>query len=95
MYPKLYSGDCTLFEPVLNPLTLKKGDIVFAEVQPGNSFYAHQIQSIEYWTENEKWPCPAWTQGAVQCFNISNAKGDLDGWCFSRHIYGRLIEVIM
>ena len=74
---------------------MKVGDIVFAEVQPNNWFYSHEIHSIEYWTKDETRRCDPWNRGAVQCFNICNANGDLNGWCFSRHIYGRLIEVVI
>ena len=94
MVPAIYPNDCTLFEPVIEPRDLREGDIVFAEVQPKKWCYSHYIQKIDYWSRDEtrrvKGP---WVQGAVPCFHISNAAGTSVGWCFSRHIHGRLIEV--
>ena len=71
-----------MFEPVLHPETIRLGDIVFCQLQPGNMFVAHMIRDI-YW---EKHP--------DRYFTIGHQAGYRNKWCQDQHIYGRLIEVV-
>ena len=83
MWPLYNCGDAVLLEPISSESDLLEGDIVFCEVQPGNRFYCHEIQRINY-------EAPA----GPTVYTISNNKGTENGWCYIEHIYGRVIEVI-
>ena len=84
LYPLVHANDSCLFAPVVNPDTLKVGDIVFCDVQPGNRFCAHMIKTIE---------CTR-TAVSARRFIISDRSGHVNGHCFDEHIYGRLVEVV-
>ena len=87
LWPRVKSGDCCFFEPILAPQLLKVGDIVFCEVQPKGRFFAHLILRME-------------EDGAAasarnrRIWTIGNIKGRENGWCYDRHIYGRMVEVV-
>ena len=88
MYPLIYSEDTCVFEPLcgdpqLDQLPVEEGDCVFCEVQPNNRFYAHAVIDIIPASQNEG------TQ-----YIIGNANGQRNGYCYRRHIYGRLSEAV-
>ena len=98
LYPLVHANDSCLFAPVVNPDTLKVGDIVFCEVQPGNRFFAHLIKTIE-WENCKVDPRTAASARARRTeprrkFTIGNISGHINGHCFEEHIYGRLVEVV-
>ena len=77
--PRVCSGDSCTYQPVANAAEIQLNDIVFCEVQPGNRFYAHIVRKIEDWEGR-------------RCFTIANYAGRENGWCYSEHIYGKLIH---
>ena len=88
MYPLIHSEDTCVFEPVcgdpqLEQLPIEVSDCVFCEVQPKNHFYAHKVIEI----------IPSSINKATQ-YIIGNANGHRNGWCYRRHIYGRLSEAM-
>ena len=73
-------GESCTYQPVVNADDeIQKEDIVLCEVQPGNRFYAHIVKKIEDWEGR-------------RCFTIANYAGRENGWCYSEHIYGKLIH---
>ena len=92
LYPRVWSGDCCLFEPVFDCKNLKEGDIVFCEVQRGNRFYAHKILSIRWDHSTAASAHTEWRR----VFTIGNNRNPPreNGWCFDEHMYGRLVEVL-
>ena len=79
LWPRVGSGDQCTYEPVTSADDVRKTDIVFCQVQPGDLFYAHLVS--HKWFQDGKW-----------YFSISNLNGWLNGWCAIEHIYGRLIR---
>ena len=80
LYPRVCSGDSCTYQPVVNADDeIQKEDIVLCEVQPGNRFSAHIVKKIEDWEGR-------------RCFTIANYAGRENGWCYSEHIYGKLIH---
>ena len=77
--PRVCSGDSCTYQPVANAAEIQLNDIVFCEVQPGNRFYAHIVKKIEDWEGRRR-------------FTIANYAGRENGWCYSEHIYGKLIH---
>ena len=78
--PPVCSGDSCTYQPVANAAEIQLNDIVFCEVQPGNRFYAHIVKKIEDWEGRRR-------------FTFANYAGRENGWCYSEHIYGKLIHV--
>ena len=84
LFPIVHSNDVCMYEPVLRPETIREGDIVFCEVQPGDRIYAHKVHRI-YW------------DNFIRYFDIGNNHDPppgINGWCQDHHIYGRLIKVV-
>ena len=80
LYPRVCSGDSCTYQPVANADDeIQLGNIVFCEVQPGNRFYAPIVRKIE-------------DLEGRRCFTIANYAGREIGWCYSEHIYGKLIH---
>ena len=80
LYPRVCSGDSCTYQPVANADDeIQEEDIVFCEVQPGNRFCAHIVRKIE-------------DLEGRRCFTIANYAGREIGWCYSEHIYGKLIQ---
>ena len=97
LWPRVHSGDCCIYEPIVDIDKIKPGDIVFCEVQPGNRFYAHLVLTIDW--ENKSPAASASAAGARSIpprrrFWIGNQSGRSNGYCYDPHIYGRLVEVI-
>ena len=83
LWPLVHGNDVCMYEPVLHPETIREGDIVFCEVQPGDRFYAHKVHKI-------------YRANCIRYFDIGNNHDPprINGWCQDHHIYGRLIEVV-
>ena len=102
LQPRVYSGDCCLFEPITDHDSLKKDDIVFCRVQPSDLYYAHKIFRIES-LDSDEWDwtytaesAPQMEHGGKRRFIISSNRTPprINGFCRDHHIYGRLIEVM-
>ena len=77
LYPWVVSNDACHFTPVNSDEEVAESDIVFAEVQPKNRFFAHNVKAkFQY---EGKW-----------CYTIANASGYENGWCYIDTIYGKL-----
>ena len=79
LWPRVWPNDQCTYEPVTSADDVRKTDIVFCQVQPGDRFYGHIVS--HKWFQDGKW-----------YFSISNLNGWLNGWCAIEHIYGRLIR---
>ena len=86
LWPRVKSGDCCFFEPVLDPDLLKLNDIVFCQVQPSERFFAHMITEMKV--------DPAASAKNRRAWTIGNINGHVNGWCYDRHIYGRMVECV-
>ena len=74
--PVVLHGQEATFEPVVDPWTLRLGDIVFAQVLPEGRYYGLKIHYIDthYWRLRDmRDPC------ITEC------------WTQPRHILGRLV----
>ena len=80
LWPRVWPNDLCGFDPVTSPDEVRKDDIVFCQVQPGNRYFAHVVS--RKWFEDDDW-----------YFIISILKGIQNGWCSIKHIYGRLTKV--
>ena len=81
LYPTVKPGDCCFIEPVVNPDSLQPGNIVFCQVQPGNRFVVDTIMRMD----DDGAAVPAQERRRWMVKN---------GWCYDRHIYGRLVECL-
>jgi hypothetical protein len=81
LWPRVQSNDLCTYAPVTAEVPIEVDDIVFCEVQPNDRFYAHLVKAIQV----GEWEDTAYI--------ISNARGRENGWCYRRHIYGKLFEV--
>jgi hypothetical protein len=81
LWPRVESNDLCTYAPVTAEVPIEVDDIVFCEVQPNDRFYAHLVKAIQV----GEWEDTAYI--------ISNARGRENGWCYRRHIYGKLVEV--
>ena len=79
LHPRVWPNDQCTYEPVTSADDVRKTDIVFCQVQPGDRFYGHLVSC-------------KWFQDGEWYFTISNLKGREHGWCSINHIYGRLIR---
>ena len=86
MWPHVHSGDCCLFEPVVDCFRLRPNDIVFCRVQPYERYFAHKIIEIE--------SVPDKTAGSAPRPRRKFWIGNADGWCHEEHIYGKFVEVL-
>ena len=87
LWPKVRPNDMCTFEPVASTESVEIDDIVFCEVQPHYRLFAHIVSHIgTYWNDN-KFP-----QGK-SFYEISNIRGHRNGWCYIKHIHGKLIDV--
>lgn len=77
MTPKIRSGEVLTFEPILDPSTVQRGDIVFCKVN-GNVYDGHLVTGIR-------------TRKGVLEFQISNNHGHVNGW--TRNVWGRCIKI--
>jgi hypothetical protein len=80
LYPRVYSNDLTIYEPVISPDQVTEGDIVFCEVQPGNVCCARVCDKRRD-SDASQW-----------CFAVSNATRRTTDLCHMEHIYGRMTE---
>ena len=80
LWPRVRSNDLCTYEPVTDERRVQEQDIVFCEVQPYNRFYVHLVNKKEWDFDHSQYK-----------FTITNIKGRENGYCFMRHIYGRLI----
>ena len=99
LFPKVWSGDCCLFEPVVNCNNLVLGDIVFCKVQPGDRYYSHKILDIWWEPVSQQMRAYAPTEEIAnmdkwRTYTIGNNAGRQNGFCYDWHIYGRLVEVV-
>ena len=92
LYPRVHSGDQCTFHPVTHPSEVAENGIVFCEVQPGDRFYGHRVNTKE-WRCGPPPPHIGLGDGAGYYFVISTMHGRDNGWCAWRHIYGKLTEV--
>ena len=83
LYPRVHSNDQCTYAPVWSGDEVRKGDILFCQVQPGDRFYAHHVKEKELWAATGKY-----------YYTIANIEGRENGWCCIEHIYGRLVEVL-
>ena len=86
LWPRVQSGDCCSYEPVISESDLTVEDTVFCELQPASRFYAHKILRIE--TE----PAESAQAEPKRRYIIGDESGHANGWCHINHIYGILIE---
>ena len=83
LYPRAWSGDRCMYEPVRIDTMIHTGDVVFCRVKPKNLYYAHLLIRIDN------------TAGSARSIYWSgNMGGHINGWCYKENIYGRLIEAV-
>jgi hypothetical protein len=80
LYPSVYSNDLTTYEPVTSADRVAEKDVVFCGVQlvlplPCRSCVVQKVGCIN--------------RCRTAAFRNSNTKGEIDGWCYADHIYGR------
>ena len=93
LWPRVWSGDCCMYEPIEDHNRLAVGDIVFCQVQEGDRYFAHKILRIGEYQLSE---AESYQFGVVykRVFIIGNQSGWENGWCFDEHIYGLLVAVV-
>ena len=83
--PLMRSGDTFEVRPMGGGYTVKAGDIVFCQVQPGNRHFIHLVCSVEEEMDKEY-------EVVRKVYYIgNNKKGNAqryNGWCHAEHIYG-------
>ena len=85
--PRVYSNDRCTYVPVKHHSEVQLDHIVFCQPQPRGYFYAH-IVARTWWYDDDPNDEPQY------CFKIANAKGRPNGWCYMKHIYGKLTLVV-
>ena len=93
LYPRAHKGDCVIFEPVIDPSTLKVKDIVFCHLIEEDRFSAYVISNVRH-------------QPTVRMFAVDDGLGSLlefdmedqshipVGKTCGLQVYGRLVEVL-
>jgi SOS-response transcriptional repressor LexA len=77
MQGKVESGQLCTVEPVRDPTSIKKGDIVLVKVH--GTVYLHLVKAVQ--------------QNGVSRFLIGNNRGHDNGWVGEHSVYGRCIKV--
>ena len=85
--PKVYSNDRCTYAPVTEACEVNFEDIVFCQPQPKNGYYAHGVVR-KWWYDEDPGDEPQW------CFKIANMQGRPNGWCYMKHIYGKLTLIV-
>ena len=91
LYPTVHHGDCCLYETVADPSMLTEGDFVFCQLKAANLWDRENGRRRMASHRKLFYTGPIKEVGRHDgrlCFKFVN------GWCFARRVYGRLIEVI-
>ena len=86
--PRVWNNDICTFFPVTSEKEVQVDDIVFCSVQPNDHIYGHIVKK-KWWQFN---PSSRSENGQEYVYVISNINGRENGWCNTRHIYGKLVD---
>ena len=87
--PLMYSGATFELRPMGGGYTVKPGDIVFCEVQPGNRHYIHLVWYIEEHLDRKY---DVWKKKYHIGNNKEGTKSNYNGWCYADKIFGYVAQ---
>ena len=82
--PLMWSGATFELRPMGGGYTVKVGDIVFCEVQPGNRCYIHLV----WYIEEHKDDYDVWRKKYYIGNNKEGMQAICNGWCYADKIFG-------
>ena len=88
LYPRVRNNDICTFVPVTSEKEVQVDDIVFCSVQPHDRIFGHIVKH-KWWQST---PSAESVHGQEYVYIISNIRGWENGWCNTKHIFGKLVD---
>jgi len=86
--PRVWNNDICTFFPVTSEKEVQVDDIVFCSVQPHDRIFGHIVKH-KWWQST---PSAESVHGQEYVYIISNIRGWENGWCNTKHIFGKLVD---